>query len=227
MIARDVMTAPVITVHGDATVKEVAGLLLNRHISAVVVTNRNGVIAGILSESDLIRRFESSTERRKRCWLDWIDGHESAIDYTKSHGRKASDVMTRNVITATPETPLHEIANLMERNDIKRVPIVRDGQLVGIVTRANLIQAVATYARPLEIKVEDSWIRERLLADLDAKRWAHTGLLNVTVNGGVVDLWGVTNSTEEKQAIRVAAENVEGVVAVSNNLLVYPPRSGT
>jgi CBS-domain-containing membrane protein len=222
MIARNIMSSPVISVHGDAAVKDVAALLLKSRISAVAVTKRSGELIGILSESDLMRRFEAGTERRSRWWLNALGGGETAADYTKSHGRKASDVMTRNVISASPDTPLHEIANLMERNDIKRIPIVNNGQLVGIVTRANLIQAVATYSKPLVVPVEDARIREKLLDHLKQRRWAHTGLLNVTVNGGVVELWGMTQSQEERTAIRVAAEGIDGVVAVNDNLTVYP-----
>lgn len=222
MIARNVMTSPVISVRGETSVADVAALLLKNRISAVPVTTHAGEMIGILSESDLMRRVEAGTERSHRWWLNVLGRGETAADYTKSHGRKASDVMTRNVISAGPETPLHEIANLMERNDIKHIPIVSKGQLVGIVTRANLIQAVATYTKPLIVPVEDARIREKLLEHLKARRWAHTGLLNVTVNGGIVELWGMAQSQEERNAIRVAAEGIDGVVAVNDNLTIYP-----
>jgi osmotically-inducible protein OsmY len=126
--------------------------------------------------------------------------------------------MTRDVITARPETPLHEIAALLERNSIKRVPIVKDGQLVGIVSRANLIQAVASAREGLQIALSDAAIRDKLLAHLKAQPWADASLLNVTVNGGVVDLWGVPRNDTERKAMRVAAESIPGVSAVNDNL---------
>ena len=130
----------------------------------------------------------------------------SRPDYVKAHARKVSDVMATEVITAGPDTPLHEIASTLEKYAIKRVPIVKDGQLVGIVSRANLIQAVASDRKKLEISLSDTTIRDKVLAHLKSQRWAHTGLLNATVSDGVVDLWGISNSDTERKAIRVAAE---------------------
>jgi CBS domain-containing protein len=123
------------------------------------------------------------------------------------------------VITASPDTPLHEIAGLLERHSIKRVPIVKDGKLVGIVSRANLLQALASSRRDLETPLADGTIRERILAHLNSQPWAHTLLLNVTVNDGVVDLWGITGSDAERKAIRVAAESTSGVTAVNDHLV--------
>ena len=145
-----------------------------------------------------------------------------AAEYVKAHARKVADVMTRDVITATADTPLHEIAALLEKNSIKRVPIVKNGQLVGIVSRANLIQAVASTRKGLEIPLSDTTIRDKLLAHLKGQTWAHTLLLNVTVNGGVVDLWGITRSDAERKAIRVAAESTPGVSVVNDNLITRP-----
>jgi len=134
--------------------------------------------------------------------------------------------MTRSVITATPDVPLHELATLLEKNSIKRVPIVKDGQLVGIVTRANLVQAVASARKILDISLSDTAIRAKLLAHLKSQPWAHTSLMNVTVTDGVVDLWGVTYSETEKKAIRVAAESIPGVRAVNDNLVMRPVAMG-
>lgn len=137
----------------------------------------------------------------------------------KTHATKVADIMTRNVVTAAPDTPLNDVASLLEKNSIKRVPIVQDGQLVGIVSRANLIQALAADRKGLEIAVADSAIRDKLFAHLKAQPWAHTALLNITVNNGIVDLWGITDSEEERRAVRVAAENMAGVCAVNDNLV--------
>jgi CBS domain-containing protein len=226
MKARDIMVAPVVTVTPHASVKDVAALLLERRISAVPVVDTQGKVVGIVSEGDLMRRAEAGTERRRSWWLRALVAPENlASEYVKAHARKVSDVMTRNVVSATPDTPIHELATLLEKNAIKRVPIVRDGQLVGIVSRANLIQAVASARKGLEIPQTDMIIREKLLAHLRAQPWARTGLLNVMVNDGVVDLWGFTTSDVERQAIRVAAEELPGVRAVNDHLMGRPLES--
>jgi hypothetical protein len=153
-----------------------------------------------------MHRAEAGTERHRSWWLQALTAEEIlAAEYVKAHSRKVVDVMTRDVITATAETPLHEIA-----------------QLVGIVSRANLIQAVASTRKGLEIPLSDTTIRDKLLAHLKGQTWAHTLLLNVTVNAGVVDLWGITRSDAERKAIRVAAESIPGVSAVNDNLITRP-----
>ena len=167
-----------------------------------------------------MHRAEAGTERHRSWWLRLLTAEETlGAEYVKAHARKVADVMTRDVITAGPETPLHEIAVLLEKNSIKRVPIVKNGQLIGIVSRANLIQAVASARKGPEIPLSDAAIRDRLLANLKAQGWLDTFLLNVTVNGGVVDLWGITRSDAERKAIRVAAESTPGVSAVNDNLV--------
>jgi CBS domain-containing protein len=228
MKARDVMVSPVITVKSSSGVKEVARMLLERRISAVPVVDDQGKLVGIVSEGDLMHRAEAATERRHSWWLEGLTSDEAlAGEYIKARARKVTDVMTRHVITASPDTPLHEIAALLEKNSIKRVPIVRNGQLVGIVTRANLIQAVATTREEVEIPLSDTAIREKLLGHLKEQTWAHTALLNVTVNGGIVDLWGMVRSDVERKAIRVAAESMPGVRAVNDNLITRPMEAWT
>ena len=219
MYVRDVMVAPVITVKPSVTVQELAKLLLEKQISAVPVLGDKGKLVGIVSEGDLLHRVEAGTERHRSWWLQgFFENDTLAAEYVKAHGRKVSDVMTRRVITATPQTPLHEVATLLEKNAIKRLPILENGRLVGIVSRANLLQAVASARRLLEITPSDKAIRERILSSLRAEPWAHTGLLNVTVSDGIVDLWGVADSDSERKAIKVAAESTPGVRAVNDNL---------
>ena len=223
MLVRDVMVAPVITETPSTTVKEVAELFLEKRISAAPVVESQQRLVGIVSEGDLLHRVEAGTERHRSWWLKGFIGDDTlAAEYVKSHGLKVSDVMTRRVVTATPETPLHEVAALLEKNAIKRVPILENGKLVGIVSRANLIQAVATARKLLDIPLSDTTIRERLLSHLKRQPWAHTALLNVTVNGGVVDLWGVAESAAQRKAIKVAAESTLGVNAVNDNLVIRP-----
>lgn len=223
MLVRDVMVAPVITVKPSTTVKEVAELFLEKRISAAPVVESDQRLVGVVSEGDLLHRVEAGTERHHSWWLRGLIGDDAlAAEYVKSHGLKVSDVMTRKVVTATPETPLHEVAALLEKNAIKRVPILENGQLVGIVSRANLIQAVATAHKLLDIPLSDTTVRENVLSHLKRQPWAHTALLNVTVNGGVVDLWGVAESAAQRKAIKVAAESTLGVSAVNDNLVIRP-----
>src|SRR5690349_14321871 len=222
MKARDVMVSPVITVMPNATVKEVAQSLQQHHISALPVVDAAGQLIGIVSESDLMRRADLGTERQRSRWLSalFVDEERLAAEYVRAHGRKVADVMTKRVITAAPDTSLNEIASLLEKHGIKRVPILENGALVGIVSRANLIQALAADRKGLEIPIPDSKLRDRIMSHLNAQPWAHTSLINVTVNDGIVDIWGMTLSNEEKQALRVAAESIPGVRAVNDNVVI-------
>jgi CBS-domain-containing membrane protein len=202
-------------------VTDVAKLFLERRISAVPVVDDQNKLVGIVSEGDLVHRAEIGTERRRSWWLLLIAQDQAlAADYIKTHATRVGDVMTRNVITAAPDTSLHEIAMLMEKNAIKRVPIVREGEIVGIVSRANLVQAVASAGTKLEIPLSDATIRDKLMAKLKTQSWAHSGLLNATVNDGVVDLWGFSGSETERRAVRVAAETTPGVRAVNDHMIV-------
>lgn len=221
MLARDVMVSPVITASVNATVRDVAKTLLEKHISAVPVVDGKGKIVGIVTESDLMHRAEAGTERRHSWWLQALQGDWAmASEYIKSHAAKISDIMTREVVTAMPETPLHEVAELLEARHIKHVPIVnKNGDLVGIVSRANLIQAVATARPKLDLHLPDAAIRQKLLDHLQQQSWSRAYNLNVTVSNGVVDLWGVIDSEEERKALRVAAENTPGVAAVNDHFL--------
>jgi CBS domain-containing protein len=221
MKARDVMVSPVITVPPSASVKEVAEILVQHRISAVPVVDADNKIVGIVSEGDLMHRSEVGTERRHAWWLQGFTSPEALADeYVRAHSRKVADLMTTKVVTALPDTPLYEVAGLMERNQVKRVPIVKDGQLLGIVSRGNLVQAIASTGNKLEISLSDTTIREKLLTYIRQQDWAHPWQLNATVSGGVVDLWGIVTSDIERNAIRVAAESMPGVCAVNNHLVV-------
>lgn len=224
MQAQDVMIAPVVTVGANATVRQVARILLERRISAVPVVDSDNNILGIVSEGDLLHRTESGTERSYGWWLQILTGDaEMAADYVKSHSAKVTDIMTRDVVTAAPETPLSDIAMLLEKRQIKRVPIVnKQGQLVGIVSRTNLLQAVASAKPKLEISLPDANIRKRFLEEIKKQPWAHTFNLNATVQNGIIDIWGSAPSAAERRAIRVAAEAIPGVVLVNDHLIETP-----
>ena len=229
MKASDVMVSSVITVGPDASVLHVAELLLRHRISAVPVVGANGDILGIVSEGDLINRPESETNRRKSWWLDALAAKETlAAEYIKSHSRKVADVMTRDVITASPDISVAEVAALLERNAIKRVPIVKDGKIVGIVSRANLLQGLASLKdKAPQAHPDDSAIRDKVMARLQNERWAKPALISVTVRDGTVDLWGIVDSATEKKAVHVLTEVTPGVRAVNDNLVIQPTSSAS
>ena len=220
MKARDVMVTNVITVSPELDVKTVARLMVANGISAVPVTDESFNVIGIVSEGDLLHRPEIKTERKQPWWLEMLMSDQgSAIDFVKSHARQAKDVMARNVITADAETSLQEIAGVLEKNGIKRVPILEQGKLVGIVSRANIIQAFASLSDTMELHANDEQLRRKILDDLSRQPWGKRPV-NVLVKGGVAELWGVVPNADEKDAIRVAVESTAGIVAVRDNLRI-------
>ena len=221
MRAAEVMTAKVITVGENASVAEVAKLLAERGISAVPVVDKDDRVIGMVSEGDLLHRTETGTEKCRSWWLEMMAStNQLAGDYIKSHSAKAKDVMTRDVISVSDTTPLADIASLLEANRIKRVPVVRDGKLVGIVSRANLVRALAMTANEpsSSAEVDDRTIREKLLAELRAQKWAEVSPANVTVKDGIVHLWSSYLSEQEKRALVVVAENTPGVRRVEDHM---------
>ena len=232
MRAMDVMTTGVITVDPDTSVQAVAKLLFERGISGVPVVDAADRLVGIVSEGDLLHRVETGTERvagrRRSWWLDTIaSDQELARDYVKSHGRTAKDVMTREVIAVTEATDLAEVAMLLETKRIKRVPVLRDGKLVGIVSRANLVRALAMITSdPADAATDDRTIRAMLLAELMGQEWFKTQdwfkiwAADVIVRDRVVHFWLAANqSEEERRALRVAALNVAGVQRVEEHII--------
>jgi len=221
MQASDVMTPNVVTVTPETRVEQIARLLLERRISGVPVIDAEGRLVGIVTEGDLMRRPELGTERHRGWWLRFFgDERARAEEYARAHGSRAEQVMTRSVITVTEETPVSEIARLLEEHHIKRVPVVRDARVIGIVSRANLLQGLAAQhdptppARPMD----DRAILEAVLRALERDGWTAHARLNVIVRNAVVELWGLVESDQARRAIRVAAENAPGVVAVKDNL---------
>src|SRR5271169_7036037 len=221
MRASDVMTSEVISVDENATVPAVARLLAERGISAVPVVDKDDRVIGMVSEGDLLHRSETGTEKCRSWWLEMMAStNQLAGDYIKSHSANVKDVMTRDVISVSDTTPLADIAILLEANRIKRVPVVRDGKLVGIVSRANLVRALAMTVNepPSSVALDDRTIRDELLAELKAQKWAEVSPANVTVKDGVVHLWSSYLSEQEKRALVVAAENTAGVRRVEDHM---------
>jgi CBS domain-containing protein len=220
MKASDIMTSPVVTVGPGTPVAEIAALLFEKRISAVPVVDE-GRLVGVVSEGDLLHRHEIGTDRHARAgswWLRLFSEDRSAAEYVKSHARLARDVMTREVVSVEANTPVAEIADLLETRGIKRVPVLRDGALAGIVSRANLVQAMAAVAHPLKRihPGNDDAIRGRLLTELEQHSWWKPTRSSVLVNEGVVRYWGTVDSEEERDAARVAAESIAGVRRVDD-----------
>ena len=221
MRAADVMTSEVITLGEDASVQEAAKLMAEHGISAVPVIDRESRVVGMVSEGDLLHRAETGTERRRSWWLEMVAStNQLAGEYVKSHSGSVKDVMTRDVVSVTEETPVADIAVLLETNRIKRVPVLRGGNLAGIVSRANLVRALAMTIneRPSGAEADDRAIRDRLLAELKAQKWAEVSPANVTVKDGVVHLWSSYYSDQEKRALIVAAESIPGVRRVEDHM---------
>ncbi len=223
MKAENVMTTPVVTIAPSTPVKEVAALLFARHISGVPVV-ANGEVVGMVSEGDLLRRYEIGTDRIKTSW--WtrlLDGDRSTAEYVRSHARSAADIMTRPVVSVVENTPIAEIVSLFEARRIRRVPVLRQRQLVGVVSRADLVLALARTARRSVAKkaAGDKTIREQLLDELSGQPWWQRYSSTVTVSQGVVHYWGLLDSEDERRAARVAAENVPGVRRVVDHRQHY------
>jgi len=218
MKARDVMTTAVITAAPSAEVREIARMLLERGISAIPIVDASGRLAGMVSEGDLLNRPEAGTRHRASWWLELMAvPEERALEYLRTRGTRAEHVMTREVVTVAEDTPVAEIAALLEKRRIKRVPVVREGKLVGIVSRANLLRGVACAPASETPARSDQAIREALLAALE-----EAGLpmhhVNAIVAGGVVQLWGWIDAEVQRKAAQAAAEATPGIKRVENHL---------
>lgn len=224
MRAGDVMTTHVVSVEPDTPVEEIARTLLEHRISAVPVLDASGQVAGIVSEGDLMRRPETGTDSPPAWWLTMLSSsEEQAAKYVKTHGRRAREIMTHDVVTVSESATLEEVADVLERRRIKRAPVLRDGKLVGIVSRADLLRGLATAKGLKPATSDDRTIRAAILEALRLETGVRHEFVNVTVSDGTVHLWGMVESPEERDAVRIAAENTIGVRAVDNHLGVIPP----
>lgn len=222
MQARDIMTSDVVSVRPDTPLEDVIRLMLSHRISGLPVVE-NGAVIGMVSEGDLLRRPEIGTERRPRHWLQLFGSSETdAADYVRTHGVTAGEVMTTDVASVTETTPLEDIARLLESRRIKRVPVLREGALVGIVSRADLLRGVASRLGPAR-QESDGEIRASLLAELKAHpSWAPLPAeISVLVQDGVVHYWGYVRSEAQRKAMIVAAERIAGVRRVEDHLLQW------
>jgi CBS domain-containing protein len=228
MNAADAMTRNVVSVRPDASIVQAIRLMLQHGISGLPVIDDAGKLVGIVTEGDLLRRAETGTERRRPRWLEFLLGPgRLAGDYVRTHGRKVAEVMTGEVATVDEATPLPEVVRIMEERRVKRLPVVRDGALVGIVSRANLLRALAVATAEVAPSLSsDSAIRDRLAAEVEKQNWAPPTIPNFVVRNGVVHVWGLVTSDQQRAALKVMAENIPGVKAVRDHLVWIEPYSG-
>jgi len=221
MRATDVMIRDVVTVHPDTDVADAIKLLSEHDVSALPVVDEAGNLVGILSEADLIHRVEIGTEKHRPWWLEAVTGASTlAEEFAKSHGKRVDEIMTSGAISVSEDTPLSEIATLFERKRIKRVPVIKDGKLVGVVSQSNLIQALASVVGRMDQHDEtDRQIRLELQARLQQQSWTDFGSRNITVSDRVVHLWGLVGSEAERKALLALAESVPGVSQVSDEMI--------
>ena len=227
MRAHQIMTRPVITVTPETAVVDAANTMLQKHVSGLPVVDVKGKLVGIVSEGDFLRRSEIGTQRKRGKFLKFILGPgRAATDFVHEHGRRVAEIMTAEPLTITEDTQLEEIVELMEKNGIKRLPVMRGDKLVGIVSRSNLLQAVASLARDVpDPTADDDHIRNRVIDAIEKYDWCPFGL-SVIVRDGIVHLSGVITEERSRQATIVAAENVTGVKKVHDHLCWVDTMSG-
>ena len=228
MRAYQIMNPRVTTVHVDTPIAEAADLMLRKRISGLPVVDAAGKLVGIVSEGDFLRRSEIGTRHRRSNWLEFFVGPgKLASEFVREEGRMVRDVMSADPVTITEEATVEEIVRLMEQKGIKRLPVMRGDALIGIVTRANLLQAVANLARNAKgPTVDDDAVRNAILSNLGKQPWCPMGL-NVVVRNGIADLSGIITDDRQREAAIVAARNIAGVKAVHDHLCWVDTMSGT
>jgi len=227
MRVKDVMTPNVICIGADESVLKAARLMLQNRISGLPVVDKEGELVGMVTEGDFLRRGELGTQRQRPKWLEFIVGPgKLAQEYTHSSGRKVEDIMTPDPWTIGQDEALEAVVDAMERHHVKRLPVTRSGRMVGIVSRANLMHALASLSRdvPAPPPGGDSAIRDKILAAIAKQDWAPR--VNVIVRDGVAELHGVITDDRERAGLIVAAENVPGVKRVRDHLVWVEPISG-
>ena len=231
MKVAEIMTRNVITATPSMPLEEAVRLMLSQRISGLPVLDSSGALVGIVTEGDLLRRSETGTDRQLSWWHAVLLGTQRlAEQYVSTHARRVDEVMSRTVVSVTPSTPLAEVVALMEARGIKRVPVLEDGRLVGIVSRADLLRALerflATEDSGRSVACQDSELRRRLLRQLAAQRWVPAALVDIGVKDGVVELRGFILNEAQREALRVLAENTPGARAVVDHLVWMEPYSG-
>jgi len=228
MKAQDIMTRDVITVSPDTPVRDIAGLMMDKHISGVPVVTDNGSIIGIVSESDLLHRAELGTERKHKWWFRTFgDSDALARDYAKAHGLKAHDVMSRYIVSVRDDAELRDVADILDSRGIKRVPVLREDRLVGIITRRDLVRAL-TQVQTFKgaERIDNAALHKALHERIHSQSWLNDTYINLIVNDGVVELWGFVVTRDQHRALRALVEETDGVTRVEDKLSVVGPLRG-
>ena len=222
----DVMTRKVISVTVGDSMLAAARLMLQNRISGLPVVDAGGNLVGVVTEGDFLRRGELDTQRPRPKWLEFLLGPgRLANEYVHAFGRKVGEIMTADPICVTEDDSLQTVVELMERGRVKRLPVIRDGRLVGIVSRANLVHAALRLARDTQAPAgDDAAIRSQVLETIGKQPWARQ--VNVVVKSGIAELWGTILDEHERKACIVAAENVAGVKEVHDHMVWVEPMSG-
>jgi CBS domain-containing protein len=229
MRVKDVMSGNPVTIPAEATVAEAIALMLKNRISGLPVVERGNSLVGIVSESDFLRRIEMGTLRRER-WLEWLlRPSELAAEYAHTRGRHVADVMTADVISVAEDTDLAEVVEKMQAHHIKRLPVLRKGIVVGMITRSDLMRGLANLVtEPYEDVIHtDAEIHSAILAELDAQAWAPVAAVAIKVKDGVVTLHGNIHDERQRAGLKVLAMNVPGVRSVEDRLVWIEPYTGT
>ncbi len=228
MKAQDIMTQDVITVRPDTSVRDIAALMVEKHISGLPVLTDDGKIIGMVSQSDLLHRAEVGTERKHKWWFrTFADSSALAREYAKAHGLKAHDIMSRYIVSVCDDAELRDVADILDNHRIKRVPVVQEGRLVGIVTRGDLVRALSQVQISKATKKIDNAALHKTLHDrIRRQSWISESYINLTVNDGVVELWGFVDTADQHSALRALVEETEGVSRVEDKLNVGVPFRG-
>jgi CBS domain-containing protein len=228
MKAQDIMTRDVATVSPDTSVRDIAALMMKKHISGVPVLADDGSVVGIVSEGDLLHRAEVGTERRRKWWFrTFADSDALAREYAKAHGLRARDVMSRYVVSVRADTELRDVADILDTQHIKRVPVLQEGRVVGVITRRDLVRALSqAQISKAEKKVGNAALHRRLQDRIQAQPWINDSYINLTVSDGVVELWGFVVSTDQRNALRALVEETDGVSRIEDKLSIAGPLRG-
>lgn len=227
MLVENAMTPSPITVGASSTVLEAADIMLANRISGLPVVDDKGVLVGIITEGDFLRRHELDTDR-KRSWLQsWLASPGRIADeYVRAHGRRVEEVMNTHVVVVAPTAQLSDAVRLMERNDVKRLPVIADGRLVGIISRSDLLRALTRMGEPSVPSIGDAQIQRAVEAELAKQSWSRNGFIRCQVRNGVAELAGTIFDERERLAAKVAAENAPGVKAITDHLTWIDPYYG-
>ena len=222
------MTRDATTVRPDTSVRDIAGLMVQKHISGVPVLTDNGKIIGMVSQSDLLHRAEVGTERKHKWWFQtFADSNALARDYAKAHGLKAHDIMSRYVVSVRDDAELRDVADILDNHRVKRVPVVHNGNLVGIITRGDLVRALSqVQISKTAKKIDNAALHKMLHERIRTQSWINDSYISLTVNDGVVELWGFVDTADQHSALRVLVEETDGVSQVDDNMRVGVPFRG-